>query len=88
MKSVEIDSNAGFCGGVIRTIGTAEKYLASRKGSHLYSLGEIVHNESEIARLSALGLVALDVEDLDEISRLFKLLGHSHQGPRPAACYL
>ena len=64
MKSVEIDSNAGFCGGVIRTIGTAEKYLASRKGSHLYSLGEIVHNESEIARLSALGLVALDVEDL------------------------
>ena len=68
MKSVEIDSNAGFCGGVIRTIGTAEKYLASRKGSHLYSLGEIVHNESEIARLSALGLVALDVEDLEEIS--------------------
>lgn len=67
MIKVEIDKKAGFCGGVIRAIGQAEKFLQSHKGSHLYSLGEIVHNESEIERLSAMGLVALDAEDLNEI---------------------
>lgn len=65
MISVEIDKNAGFCGGVIRTISTAEKFLSTH--AHLYSLGEVVHNESEIDRLSSMGLVALDVEDLDDI---------------------
>ncbi len=67
MISVEVDKNAGFCGGVIRTIGTAENFLRLHKGSHLYSLGEIVHNESEIERLSAMGLIALDYEDVEEI---------------------
>ena len=65
MISVEIDKNAGFCGGVIRTISTAEKFLSTH--AHLYSLGEVVHNESEIDRLSSMGLVALDVEDLYDI---------------------
>ncbi|HCY73494.1 MAG TPA: 4-hydroxy-3-methylbut-2-enyl diphosphate reductase [Rikenellaceae bacterium] len=66
MINVEIDKNAGFCGGVIRTISTAEEYLSTHE--HLYSLGEIVHNESEIERLSKMGLVALDMEDLSEIT--------------------
>lgn len=67
MINVEIDAKAGFCGGVIRAIGQAEKFLSSHKDAHLYSLGEIVHNESEIGRLSKLGLVALDAEDLNDI---------------------
>ena len=67
MIRVEIDSKAGFCGGVIKTIGTAEKFLSDGKNTHLYSLGEIVHNESEIGRLSAMGLVALDEDDLEDI---------------------
>lgn len=67
MISVEIDSKAGFCGGVIKTIGTAEKFLSDKKNGHLYSLGEIVHNESEIDRLSAMGLIALDEDDIAEI---------------------
>ena len=54
MIHVEIDPESGFCGGVIRAIGTAEKYLESN--STLYSLGSIVHNEEELARLGAEGL--------------------------------
>ena len=52
---VEIDKQSGFCGGVIRAIGTAERFLDEHGGS-LYSLGAIVHNEEELARLNSLGL--------------------------------
>ena len=62
---VEIDPNSGFCGGVIRAIGTAEKIL--EQGGRLYSLGAIVHNEEELARLQGRGLVTIDTEDLREM---------------------
>ena len=55
---VTIDSGSGFCGGVIRAIDTIEGLLA--EGRTLYSLGEPVHNEEELARLSSLGLRVLD----------------------------
>ena len=56
IKKVEIDSSGGFCGGVIRAISSAEDFLASHPGRTLYSLGPVVHNESELERLSSLGL--------------------------------
>ena len=62
MIQVEIDPHSGFCGGVIRAIGTAEQSLT--EGARLYSLGAIVHNEEELARLEARGLVTIDREDL------------------------
>lgn len=65
MMQVEIDPNSGFCGGVIRAIGTAEKIL--KKEGRLYSLGAIVHNEEELARLQGRGLVTIDTEDLREM---------------------
>ena len=66
--SVEIDPHSGFCGGVIRAIGKAEAYLdAGGAERHLYSLGAIVHNEAELGRLSAKGLVTIDKEDLAEM---------------------
>lgn len=58
MTSVSIDPDSGFCGGVIRAIGTAENFL-SRNGGPLYSLGAMVHNEEELARLSSRGLVTV-----------------------------
>lgn len=64
MLKVEIDSHSGFCGGVIRTISSAERFLEER-GGPLYSLGAIVHNEEELARLHAKGLVTIN--DLGEI---------------------
>ena len=64
--SVEIDARSGFCGGVIRAIEGAEKFLAEHPGEPLYSLGEIVHNEEELNRLSAKGLKSISrLEDAD-----------------------
>ena len=55
---VEIDPHSGFCGGVIRAIGTAEAFLDAGTGC-LYSLGAIVHNEEELSRLEGRGLRAV-----------------------------
>lgn len=66
MISVEVDKNSGFCGGVIRAITTAEKYL-SEQGNKLFSLGAIVHNEEELARLGSMGLITIDNEDLEQM---------------------
>lgn len=64
--SVEIDARSGFCGGVIRAIEGAEKFLSEHPGEPLYSLGEIVHNEEELNRLSAKGLKSISrLEDAD-----------------------
>ena len=72
MITVDIDKNSGFCAGVIRAIGKAEEYLTSGSTSsgeerHLYSLGAIVHNDSELDRLSKKGLVTIDKDDFDEM---------------------
>ena len=64
---VEIDSGSGFCGGVIRAIGSAEKFLDEVPGRHLFSLGAIVHNEEELSRLARKGLVTIDYDDLAEM---------------------
>ncbi|MBQ8837961.1 MAG: 4-hydroxy-3-methylbut-2-enyl diphosphate reductase [Bacteroidales bacterium] len=70
MLTVDIDSNSGFCAGVIRAISKAEEFLndnSDGKGKRLYSLGAIVHNDSELERLSQKGLVTIDKEDFDEM---------------------
>ena len=64
---VEIDAGSGFCGGVIRAIGSAEKFLDEIPGRHLFSLGAIVHNEEELARLGRKGLVTIDYDDLADM---------------------
>ena len=64
--TVDIDSNSGFCAGVTRAIGTAEKHLATH-GGRLYSLGAIVHNDAELERLEKKGLVTIDRDDLSEM---------------------
>jgi 4-hydroxy-3-methylbut-2-enyl diphosphate reductase len=64
---VEIDAGSGFCGGVIRAISSAEKFLDEVPGRHLFSLGAIVHNEEELARLGRKGLVTIDYEDLADM---------------------
>ena len=65
MLTVDIDSNSGFCAGVIRAIGKAENFL--KDGGRLYSLGAIVHNDAELSRLVSQGLVTIDKEDLEEM---------------------
>ena len=67
MITVDIDKNSGFCAGVIRAIGKAEEFLTSGDSRRLYSLGAIVHNDSELERLSDKGLVTIDKDDFDEM---------------------
>lgn len=51
---VEIDSDSGFCAGVVNAIRLAERSLAER--GCVSSLGDIVHNRLEMERLEGLGL--------------------------------
>ena len=55
---VIIDDNSGFCFGVVNAIRKAEAEL--KETSHLYCLGNIVHNNAEVARLAKLGLKTID----------------------------
>ena len=77
--TVEIDPHSGFCGGVIHAIGTAEAFLS--RGERLYSLGAIVHNEEELDRLAAKGLVTVDKAFLGEDGTGKSLLIRAHGEP-------
>lgn len=78
--TVEIDRNAGFCGGVIRAIETAEKYLGECREGILFSLGDIVHNEEELQRLGSKGLESRTLEELlsmeDSVSKTVLVRAH------------
>lgn len=63
---VEIDRSSGFCWGVVRTVEIAERELAA--GRKLYSLGDIIHNPMEIARLREQGLETITHADLDRLT--------------------
>ena len=69
MITVDIDKNSGFCAGVIRAISKAEEFLKGKadEEQRLFSLGAIVHNDSELDRLMKQGLVTIDKEDLEEM---------------------
>ena len=60
---VEIEKHSGFCGGVIRAISRAEKFLEAFPGRGLYSLGD----EAELKRLGEKGLVTIDKDGLMNI---------------------
>ena len=62
---VEIDPNSGFCYGVVRAIRMAEKEL--QNGNVLFSLGDIVHNEPEVARLNHCGMRVINHQDLQQL---------------------
>jgi len=77
---VEIDPHSGFCGGVIRAIGQAEKYL-EEVGRPLYSLGSIVHNEAELQRLGARGLSVIGIDDIGSLPEGSSVLIRAHGEP-------
>ncbi|MHA6247320.1 4-hydroxy-3-methylbut-2-enyl diphosphate reductase [Pontibacter sp. CAU 1760] len=60
--SVTIDSNSGFCFGVVYAIQMAEDILDQQ--GYLYCLGDIVHNDEEVERLKKRGLRIIDHEDM------------------------
>lgn len=78
---VEIEKHSGFCGGVIRAIGKAEKFLDEAGGRRLYSLGSIVHNEAELHRLGEKGLVTVSKDEMRGIPPSETLLIRAHGEP-------
>ncbi len=59
---VTIDKDSGFCFGVVYAIDMAEEILD--QDGYLYCLGDIVHNDEEVARLKAKGLRIIAHADL------------------------
>lgn len=59
---IEIDKYSGFCFGVVYAIQMAEEEL--KLNDKLYCLGDIVHNNKEVERLSDLGLEIISHHDL------------------------
>ncbi|MBR5906069.1 MAG: 4-hydroxy-3-methylbut-2-enyl diphosphate reductase [Bacteroidales bacterium] len=77
---VGIDQHSGFCGGVIRAITTAEDFLSKGNG-RLWSLGAIVHNEEELARLGRQGLRTIDHDGLSALGDGDTVLIRAHGEP-------
>ena len=80
MIRVETDAHSGFCGGVIRAISTAEKFLSASSG-RLWSLGAIVHNEAELARLAGEGLGLVEHDGLEGLNEGDTVLIRAHGEP-------
>ncbi|HWK99378.1 MAG TPA: 4-hydroxy-3-methylbut-2-enyl diphosphate reductase [Parapedobacter sp.] len=60
-----IDKDSGFCFGVVYAIDMAEEIL--EEDGYLYCLGDIVHNDEEVARLRAKGLRIIGHDQLPEL---------------------
>jgi 4-hydroxy-3-methylbut-2-enyl diphosphate reductase len=75
---VEIDRKSGFCFGVQNAVEITEKALL--KGEKVFSLGPIVHNDKEMERLSALGLVSIDHKKFRKLKDC-KVLIRAHGEP-------
>lgn len=75
---VDIEESSGFCFGVKNAVTIAEDVL--RDGGTVYCLGEIVHNDIEVARLTSLGLKAITYEEFATL-RDNKVLIRAHGEP-------
>jgi len=75
---IEIDSNSGFCFGVVNAIQLAEMEL--ERNDTLYCLGDIVHNSAEVERLEKKGLVSINHEQLKTLKNC-KVLLRAHGEP-------
>ncbi len=78
MSNIEIDEKSGFCFGVVNAIKRAEEELS--KGETLYCLGDIVHNGQEVERLSKMGMITINHEQLKELKNV-KVLFRAHGEP-------
>jgi len=75
---VEIDTDSGFCFGVVKAIRMAESELKKRRS--LYCLGAIVHNKVEVERLESLGIITIGHEEFRKL-RNSRVLFRAHGEP-------
>jgi len=81
---VNIDKSSGFCFGVVYAIEMAEDILDNE--GYLYCLGDIVHNDEEVERLTKRGLKIIDHEVLKGLTNE-KVLIRAH-GEAPSTYQL
>jgi 4-hydroxy-3-methylbut-2-enyl diphosphate reductase len=75
---INIDENSGFCFGVVKAIQQAEINL--RQNGTLYCLGDIVHNNEEVERLKAKGLISINYKQFRQLKNC-KVLIRAHGEP-------
>lgn len=75
---VEVDQGSGFCFGVENAVQIAEQSLA--KGEKIYCLGQLVHNDIEVTRLSKSGLVTINYKKYQTLKNC-KVLIRAHGEP-------
>ncbi|WP_193786163.1 4-hydroxy-3-methylbut-2-enyl diphosphate reductase [Cecembia lonarensis] len=75
---VHIDQHSGFCFGVVYAIEMAEEILEEQ--GYLYCLGDIVHNDEEVNRLTKMGLKIIDHDELKTLQNE-KVLIRAHGEP-------
>jgi 4-hydroxy-3-methylbut-2-enyl diphosphate reductase len=78
MMNIEIDQNSGYCFGVEFAIQMAEDELLD--GNVLYCLGDIVHNDMEVERLTNKGLVIISRDELKTLKNS-RVLIRAHGEP-------
>ena len=62
---VDVEPGSGFCFGVQNAVMIAEEAL--RAGETVYCLGEIVHNDIEVSRLTGLGLATITYDEFEKL---------------------
>ncbi len=77
--NIEIDQGSGFCFGVINAINHAEQQL-DEDSSPLYCLGDIVHNNDEVSRLTAKGMTTVNYEGMKKLQGA-RVLFRAHGEP-------
>lgn len=78
LMKVDVEPGSGFCFGVQNAVMIAEEAL--RSGEKVWCLGEIVHNDIEVARLTELGLATVTYEEFERL-RDCKVLIRAHGEP-------
>ncbi len=63
--NIEIDPSSGFCFGVVKAIETVENEL--NKNGIIHCLGDIVHNNMEMNRLTNKGMISINKDEIDKI---------------------
>ena len=72
MVDITIDSESGFCFGVVNAIQSAEREL--KQTTELYCLGDLVHNNLEMDRLKTIGLKTIGYKEFEVIKNCIVLL--------------
>jgi len=68
-KRITIAENSGFCFGVRRATDLIEKIIKEKGGDGIYTLGQLIHNETYVERLEKAGVRVTESEGLSELAK-------------------